>query len=651
MKNVMMTVTTMMMMMTHGCSDRQHNDLVTMVLSEAGSNSRELQAALDHYKETDKRIHATAVYTVGAALGRKGVAGEGLDSIEALYRSLPGKYQWLLTPDQQKRGRQYAAMPVVSTSDAEALTKEFIISNIDDAWALRKSRKWLDGLPDELFCEMLLPYRIDNEPLTLWRGRYRAWLSDLEDSLADCHSSVAAARMIAERIGSCHYNDQLPTPHRSALALLEMPLGYCRDDCDRTLYAMRAMGVPVAVDRILVSPENGAGHSWTVVWDNIDGLMRLFDNGAYLPTRDSIYYDQRRKGKIYRSTFAPELERLARYREAVSPPQILLDSHLKDVTSEYFGHNRAEVELWSNPDGGHHADVYLGVFAGGRFNPVDIATLRGGKAIFTDIEPNMIFAPVTSDGYVCGYPFMLDSDGGVVSFIPSDSRRDKLTLTRKYPIRFHLRERMASVVGLHVQTGPTPHGPWRDLEVIESAPNHNYRRISFQHRLPEQYLRLYKRDGKPALISMLMACRDSLGLDCIPLSVAGSDESRNRYERILIPDQSFQLDTGAEDCVVKIEASPSEVKSVFLIPPNDDNCILPEQEYELMFFAGADGWKSAGKKTATGFSLDFEAPAGALLWLRNLTKGREEQIFIWRKGRQMFNIDLYEAPCFTPTTD
>ena len=57
--------------------DRQHNDLVTMVLSEAGSNSRELQAALDHYKETDKRIHATAVYTVGAALGRKGVAGKG----------------------------------------------------------------------------------------------------------------------------------------------------------------------------------------------------------------------------------------------------------------------------------------------------------------------------------------------------------------------------------------------------------------------------------------------------------------------------------------------------------------------------------------------------------------------------------------------
>ena len=58
----------------------------------------------------------------------------------------------------------------------------------------------------------------------------------------------------------------------------------------------------------------------------------------------------------------------------------------------------------------------------------------------------------------------------------------------------------------------------------------------------------------------------------------------------------FQLDTGAEDCVVKIEASPSEVKSVFLIPPNDDNYILPEQEYELMFLRVLMGGNRPGRK-------------------------------------------------------
>ena len=43
---------------------------------------------------------------------------------------------------------------------------------------------------------------------------------------------------------------------------------------------------------------------------------------------------------------------------------------------------------------------------------------------------------------------------------------------------------------------------------------------------------------------------------------------------------------------------------------------------------------------AEGKTVDFEAPHGALLWLRDRTKGREEQVFFWRDGRQWFTADL-----------
>ena len=54
-----------------------------------------------------------------------------------------------------------------------------------------------------------------------------------------------------------------------------------------------------------------------------------------------------------------------------------------------------------------------------------------------------------------------------------------------------------------------------------------------------------------------------------------------------------------------------------------------------------DAWKSAPWGGQIGFetfcdSLVYEAPAGALYWLRNLTEGREERIFSYENGRQVW---------------
>ena len=618
------------------------NNVIEQTLIQAGDNAGELQAVLDRYDDGRREL---AQYAVAATWGRVARTGAGMDSVEALYRELPGIYKWQFDSAQLARGRRYAAMPLSVTKDAATVTADYLADNIDDAWRLWNGRQWNRELPQDLMCEMLLPYRVGDEPQTRWRKPYREWLAELEDTLARCGNSVEAARIIVDRMGLCHYNDRLSTPHRSALDLLEAPIGYCREDCDRVLYAMRSMGVPVAVDKMLLSPDNGGAHQWNVVWDNMDRRMRMFDNENYPPTRDSLYYDRRRKGKIYRSTFAPDLDRLARYRKAVGVPSMLLNPWLKDVTAEYFGHNRAEVAIWPGAKASEENAVYLGVFAGQRFQPVDIASLKGDRAVFTDMEPNLIYAPVMADGKICGYPFMLRHDGSLHSFVPDKGSYEKVTLTRKFTPGYHQKSRFSSVVGVHVQSAPTARGPWTDLDVIDTPPAHSYRRINPDNPLTGRYLRVYVDTvckGKyGAEISMLLACRDTLGLDCLPLSVVGDDAARERYTRILQPDYSLELKPQDEGCILHID-SPDDVAALFLLPHNDDNFVVPAQEYELLYFAGPEGWKSAGRRMSTGFSIDFEAPKGAVLWLRNLTKGREEQIFIWRNGRQLFNIDLYD---------
>ncbi len=621
-----------------GCQKRSDiESLVDTVMLEAGDNAGELREFLNHYD--DERL-AAAEYSVAAIWGASATTGPGLDSIEALYRQLPGKDAWQFDSVQLAAGRRFERMPLKTTKDAAVITAHYLTENLEDAWTMWKSRPWNSSLAQDLFCEMLLPYRVGDEPLSGWRKPYREWLSDLEDTISKCRNSVDAARLIAKRIEQCPYNDRLSIPHRSALDLLEAPLGYCREDCDRTLYAMRSMGVPVAVDRILVSPETGTAHMWTVVWDNTDGRTRMFDNAAYLPTRDSVHYDQRRRGKVYRSTFAPDFERQARCRKAANPPASLLDPRLKDVTAEYFGHNKAEAGIWPEAMTDDADDVYLGVFANLRFNPVDIAVRHGNKAVFTDIEPNLIYAPVRADGSVCGYPFLLRSDGQTHAFVPDETALEAMTLTRKYPIRFHVRNRMASVAGTHIQSAPTARGPWKDIETIDSAPKHNHRRVALDGTLTGRFIRLYRPEGDVAMLSELLVCRDSMGLDPLPISVAGDAKARERYGRLLEPDTRVLLRPGADDCIIRID-SPDEVKSMFLVPQNDDNYVLPAQEYELMYLAGPEGWKSLGRKTAADFSVDFEAPKNAVLWLRNLTKGREEQIFIWHNNRQLYSTDLY----------
>lgn len=49
------------------------------------------------------------------------------------------------------------------------------------------------------------------------------------------------------------------------------------------------------------------------------------------------------------------------------------------------------------------------------------------------------------------------------------------------------------------------------------------------------------------------------------------------------------------------------------------------------------GWVSLGKQRANGQNIIFDnVPSGALYWLRNLTKGREERIFTYENGCIVF---------------
>ena len=81
-----------------------------------------------------------------------------------------------------------------------------------------------------------------------------------------------------------------------------------------------------------------------------------------------------------------------------------------------------------------------------------------------------------------------------------------------------------------------------------------------------------------------------------------------------------------------------ELSKLCYLPRTDDNFIREGEEYELCYWDG-DGWSSLGRQTGSRATQELvydNVPANALLLLHNHTKGKEERIFTYEDGRQVW---------------
>ena len=77
--------------------------------------------------------------------------------------------------------------------------------------------------------------------------------------------------------------------------------------------------------------------------------------------------------------------------------------------------------------------------------------------------------------------------------------------------------------------------------------------------------------------------------------------------------------------------------NLLYITRTDDNYIRIGDFYELFYHAGNLGWVSLGVKQARKPELYYDnVPQNALLYLHNITRGREEQVFHLEDGKQVF---------------
>ena len=589
----------------------------------AGENRTELEKVLRHY-EGDERKHRAALFLLEWMADCYGYTDSRIDSMKQLkyLSSLPDREVWTDSVERVWGHVSFQNSPKVY--DAQVMTADYLINHIDHAFKVWDSRPWAQHYSFEEFCRYVLPYRLADEPLESWRENYYQKYASRVDSLysgSDIVCKIQAVEKIFHEDGF-RWNELFSSlPHLGANYLLERPIGVCRESCDLSVYLLRALGIPVVTDHYIVSPHTSGSHSWNALRDTTGRIVPFWLPESKIGRGLS---DGRPKGKVFRREYG---------------------GYVRDVTSEYFGTNEAAIKVSPDCKG---KELDLCVFTCGRYVPVDKGEPKGRMALFHNLEPGIRFFPMYRNEVgqleFAGYPFCIDSLGRTVSYVPDSTSGHRAVLRRKYAYHHHLKER-----GLRMAGNRAVGSAYADFRT--SVPLFTFPRTLKTNRhvmraetdVPVRYVRWYANPAKFNVVVAEVAFHERGTGREIPFTVLDLPDAIYGFGEDKMTDgdvlTTFQAKEPGNQVLTFDLGGLYRLGDMLFVPHNDGNYIEAGDEYELFYHAGVDGWKSLGRQTAVSDSLVYDnVPGNAILWLRDLTKGKEEQQFILDEyGEQSFH--------------
>lgn len=588
-------------------------------LEAAGENRAELEKVIAHYSQSpeDSLSLKAALFLIENMPGHYTSEGrdfrryrEGLDSLHPTMSHVVKSVLYTL-PLRTNLGIYEEGR----VEDVENIRADYLIAHIDRKMALWRSCPWLSNHSFEEFCEYLLPYRVTAEPLLpsdttadLWRE-----MAAMMDGAQFTPTTLADVRLLLrEKVGKeddGYLSDVLLSANPPMRYTLD-----CLSTCLYDVLSFRAAGIPSAIDFVPYWAHRNGSHSWTTLIEPTSA------------NRSFSEVNNIRSAKVYRMTYSRN-ERPSPGTDKI--PELFQDPFFKDVSALYM-----PVTDLQTADGGHpEKTIYLSVFNNLGWQPIAWGNPDDGKVLFRDMGRNVVYLPtyyVGNEKCHFGYPLWLHTDGTVEELCPDTLQTVTLHLTRKYPLTgtklmwgmdlrgcrveassrrdFHTADTLAQVDRVNPALG------WTELEL--SAPG-AYR-----------YWRISKRGGFVPLAEVRFYNQSEL-LTGVPFQAEGVP-SGQAFDGDVLTFEYYPswigLDFGHDVPVTRIR----------LLPRTDDNGINAGEVYELYYY-GAEGWLSLGTQVATSAELEFpKVPAHALYWLRNLQRGQEERIFVWRDGRVIF---------------
>lgn len=427
-------------------------------------------------------------------------------------------------------------------------------------------------------------------------------------------------------------------PPVNALDLTNIKAGNCREEAHFMTYVSRALGIPVTVDYTPQWPFRSMGHDWNVIIDqNGKGVPFYFNNKP----RAHTIYDEYPKAKIFRTLYSENPESLAKIKtDEEVIPELFENPHMLDVTDEYVKTTDVTIKLeWGIPKNTNFA--YLTVFNDQSWTPIYWGKIDGDQVTFKNMGRGIVYLPVfyTNEGnYVAGNAFHLSDEGDVRTLIPNLDHQQTMVVNRKYSM-IRIGYHASRMIGGKFQGANKP--DFSDsvtLYTYDLVTEGKYCTLPIKNEERFKYLRYIGAPYSHSTINELFFYdENNVELKGEIIGTEGSLEGGATIDKAFDRDilTYFEAPLPFDGWVGLELPAASTVSKIRFMPRTDGNCIEPGDQYELVYWNKS--WISVGRQIATADSLIFEnVPSDALYLLHNHTKGREERIFTYEDGEQVW---------------
>ncbi len=626
----------------------KYSSEVSEALKLAGENGKELEKVFKHYEKTEDSLKLKSAYFLVENMTHhyyyevnpieewKKVLKYS-DKLKKDSVFIKNKWKYAnKVKDAYKNKMKYANY--APRFDIQEMKSSEMIENIELAFKVWP-KPWNDFLDFEGFCNYILPYRISHEPYDV---NFRKEYFNRKDSLVNEKFKNSSNIIEFERKfdvfenGWLYYgliNKDIRVADTKKLKLADCVGHSILQGSERL-----AVGIPSVFDYTYWPNGNGA-HYWTAVMFHKDSSIVQSDFFKGKPGRYSI---TGRPSNIFRQMFAKQKKSLAMVEKDVSKiPAFFKNPYVKDVTNEYLPTQKVTIKLKPQNDE-ILKYAFLCIRNDRKWKPVEWRATKGNSTVNFDLVPENIYVVLYyENGKWLGAsdPIIYNKNKEQIILKPSESEFESYKIARKSRMRDDLRGYAERLIGSKIELANN--AKFKNAKVIYEIKKEDC-------YLPE--IKVIKIENKYRY-ARLKSTKDGMcdigelawwsGETKLEGTVIGTEEKQERYKKEKAFDNDFlsfyapKIIKGGYSWVGLDFGQKEKITQLKFGARSDVNYIKPGDWYELFYWN--DEWVSLGQQRAISYSIVYESiPKNALLWIRNLSEGKEEKLFMIKDGKRVW---------------
>ena len=653
------------------CACSRYPADVERALELAGDNRAGLEQVLEHYRlnREDRLKYQTACYLIASMPHHETMVGEQIDT-----------YRDILLNDNTISNIDSLWNIVQSTNSAPEVVSHitfvgaaFLKNEIDEAFASWERAPWKDSISFNVFLEYIAPYCVKDEPLFHYR---KSLYEKYYPLIAGITSPKEAFFAVYSYFFKQFNHIDAAYPYTMDPMLIDRTRkGNCATHSLYLVSVARALCIPVAFDYVTSwANYSDIGHSWVAyagngnqaftITTNMSSFAEEYDclsvnNGwvdaaifkkhFFIDPQSPIYKVDSVKtfAKIWRNTFQPHIRKEIDDGNYLNAMYFNIFS--RDVTGLY--QNTCE-RLRITLDQPLRKTVYLCTFLSGQgWAPEDASRPQKKYVEFKHVGENVVYhlMYIDKDEFVpIGNPIVLLPDHTQKILNPDHSQTESIVLWRKYMLTMGWVPRWTEAVGCRFELSNSADFNPANTELVHEIQELP---VGIQH-IPAHTSKAYRyaRFTKPLSKGDDPDNNNYYTLHVAEISFYTNDESgaqkelngkvtgswpNNFIHQAFDKDYLTYIGVRGNRWIGLDFGQPQNVTSMEYCLWNDGNFIEKGDQYELLYYDM--GWKSLGRQIAEKHYLNYDnIPKNALLWLKNHTKGKEERIFTYENGKQIW---------------